>query len=144
MRDALSDLPALLARTDELWIFSANAFGCHSPLVRRALERSIGYVHPGFRMIGGELHHRLRTRHDLEVRAWLYGPSTKAERAAFARLAAANAVNLGARLEGVRFPRELAWRGATRRTAPAASLPDARPRRSRRSPPRRARERKPA
>lgn len=124
MRDALSDLPALLARTDELWIFSANAFGCHSPLVRRALERSIGYVHPGFRMIGGELHHRLRTRHDLEVRAWLYGPSTKAERTAFARLAAANAVNLGARLEGVRFPES--WRGAgDEKNGPAASLPDA-------------------
>lgn len=108
--DSLRDLPSLVARTDELWLFSANAFGGLSPLVKRALDRSIGYLHPGFRVVGGELHHRMRSDHALALRVWLYGPSTGAERLCLGRIAEANAVNLGARLGGVRFPGS--WRDA--------------------------------
>ena len=120
--DALGELPSLLARTDKLWLFSANAFGGLSPLVKRALDRSIGYLHPGFRVTGGELHHRMRTERALSLRVWLYGPSTAAERACLGRIAAANAVNLGARLEAVRFPKD--WRGAGgEKDGPVAEAP---------------------
>lgn len=123
--DALGELPSLLARTDELWLFSANAFGGLSPLVKRALDRSIGYLHPGFRVTGNELHHRMRAERALSLRVWLYGPSTAAERACLGRIAAANAVNLGARLEAVRFP--TGWRGAGgEKDGPVAQTPGTR------------------
>lgn len=108
--DSLCDLPSLVARTDELWLFSTNAFGGLSPLVKRALERSIGYLHPGFRVTGGALHHRLRSDRAPSLRVWLYGPSSEAERACLGRIAEANATNLGATLGRVRFPGD--WRDA--------------------------------
>lgn len=105
IRDSLGDLGALLARTSELVLVSLNAFGGLSPLVKRALDRSIGYLHPDFRVVDGQLHHRMRyAAHELSLSCLLYGPSTARERACFRRIAAAVALNLGARLGEVRFP----------------------------------------
>ena len=119
IRDSLGDLGILLARTKELWIFSQNAFGGFSPLVKRALDRSIGYLHPNFRMANAQMHHRLRyPDHELTISCWLYGPSTEAERACFGRIASANALNLGARLAGVWFPADELGAGAEK-NAPA-------------------------
>ena len=105
IRDDLGDLGVLLARTDELAVVSRMTFGWVSPLVKRALDRSIGYLHPDFRVADGQLHHRMRyAGHDLALSLRLYGPSTGSERACARAVAAANALNLGARLTGVRFP----------------------------------------
>lgn len=105
IRDSLGDLGALLVRTSELVLVSLNAFGGLSPLVKRALDRSIGYLHPDFRVVDGQLHHRMRyAAHELSLSCLLYGPSTARERACFRRIAAAVALNLGARLADVRFP----------------------------------------
>lgn len=121
IRDALGDLGALLARTDELWVVSKNAFGGLSPLVKRALDRSIGYLHPDFRVTRGQLHHRMRyPGHELAVSWWLHGPSTQAERACFRRVAAAVSLNFGARTDGVWFPAEGRDAGA-REDAPAVA-----------------------
>lgn len=105
MHDSLGDLGVLLARTDELTVVSRMTFGWLSPLAKRALDRSIGYLHPSFRIADGEMHHRLRyAGHELTLSFRLYGPSTEAERACARTIAAANALNLGARLADVRFP----------------------------------------
>lgn len=123
IRDPLGDLGALLARTDELWVFSENAFGWVSPLVKRAIDRSIGYLHPSFRVAGGQLHHRPRyAGHELTLGCWLYGPSTEAERACARTIAAANALNLGAQGADVRFPADEKNVG-TERDAPAVAAP---------------------
>ena len=105
MHDSLGDLDVLLARTDELTVMSRMTFGWVSPIVKRALDRSIGYLHPNFRIADGQMHHRLRyADHKLTLNFRLYGPSTEAERSCARTIAAANALNLGARLTGVRFP----------------------------------------
>ena len=105
IRDSLGDLGVLLARTDELLLVSRMTFGWVSPHVKRALDRSIGYLHPNFRIADGQLHHRMRyADHELALSFHLYGPSTGAERACARTIAAANALNLGARLASVRFP----------------------------------------
>lgn len=103
IRDALGDLPALLARSDELWVFSENSFGWVSADVKRALDRCIPFVRPEFRIVDGRMHHRLRHDRAPELSVWLWGPSTEAERACARRLADANALNLGMRSAGVRF-----------------------------------------
>lgn len=119
VRDALGDMPALLGRTDELWIISENAFGGLSPLVKRALDRSIGYVHPRFRVVGDELHHRMRSAHAFIAHVRLYGPSTAAERACLGKIAAANAVNMGSSVSSVGFP--ASWRDVgTEKDGPVA------------------------
>ncbi len=102
--DALGDLAPALGAADGLDIVSESRFGGYGALVKRALDRSLGYLHPDFRIAEGAMHHRPRYDRPLSVRIWLYGTSTERERATFMRLAAANAVNLNARIEGIWFP----------------------------------------
>ncbi len=107
LQDGLTDLGPLLGATDELWIVGENTFGGYGGLVKRALERGLPYLHPNFRIVGGQMHHRPRYPRTFAERIWLYGPSTARERACFGRLAMANAVNQGANLQGVWFPTDL-------------------------------------
>lgn len=104
LRDPLSGLGPLLGATSELAIVSRASFGGYGHLVKRALDRSIPYLHPGFRIVDGETHHRRRHRNELSLAVWLYGASTPGERAIALELARANARNLGAALRGVWFP----------------------------------------
>ena len=119
-RDALGDLGSLLSHTDELVVVSKMTFGWLSPLAKRALERSLGYLHPRFAVTDGELHHRMRYDHTFDLRFVLYGPSTDAERATARRLAGRNALNFGARLAGVGFPGDASGIPAER-DAPASA-----------------------
>lgn len=104
MRDRLQDLGALLGATDRLDIISASCFGGYSPLVKRALDRALPYLHPNFRIVDGQMHHRLRYPRSLRQRIWLYGTRGDDERATFLGIARANEVNLGAQVEGIWFP----------------------------------------
>ncbi len=119
-RDELQRLPEVLARTDELWVVARNAFGGYSPLVKRALDRAIGYLHPNFRIVNNEMHHRLRYGNRVALRAWLYGPSTESERESFERIARANALNMGQDFVGTWFPETAAGVG---REESAAAVP---------------------
>lgn len=104
VRDPLSGLGPLLGVTSELAIVSRASFGGYGPLVKRALDRSIPYLHPGFRIVDGETRHRRRHRNALSLAVWLYGTSTPGERAVALELVRANARSLGAGLRGVWFP----------------------------------------
>lgn len=104
LRDGLQRLGETLARTDVLQIVSRCAYGGYSRTVKAIIDRCIPYVHPCFRMLGGEMHHRLRYDRTIRLRVCLYGPSTAAERETLSVIAGANARNLGMRLEDVWFP----------------------------------------
>ncbi len=104
MRDRLQDLGALLGATDRLDIISASCFGGYSPLVKRALDRALPYLHPNFRIVDGQMHHRLRYPQSLRQRIWLYGTRDDGERTTFLGIARANEVNLGTQVEGIWFP----------------------------------------
>lgn len=104
LRDTLGDLGPLLGATDELAVVSSGSFGGYGSLVKRALDRSIPYLHPRFRIVDGEMHHLMRYEGPLDMRVWLYGPSTPEARSRFLRLVRANERNLGAHVRGVWFP----------------------------------------
>lgn len=104
LKDGLQHLGDMLARTDELEIISRCAYGGYSQTVKAIIDRCIPYVHPCFRMLDGEMHHRLRYDREISLRVCLYGPSTAAERETFSGIAEANARNLGMRLEGIWYP----------------------------------------
>ena len=112
MHDGLKQLGALLGSADELWIVSHNSFGTYSPLAKRAIDRTLPYLHPCFRVLAGELHHRMR--YDGSLRSggagvrlretiWLYGPSSMAERESFLAAVRANQVNQQTDVRGVWF-----------------------------------------
>jgi multimeric flavodoxin WrbA len=95
---------ALIARYDELTIVSKLAFGGFSPAVKAVLDRSIGYVSPFFRLVNGDMHHRMRYDHAFILRCVFYAPDMAARDQEIARkLTAANALNLGAKAHTVEF-----------------------------------------
>lgn len=104
IKDPLAELGPLLAVTSELAIVSRMSFGGYSGLVKRAVDRCIPFIHPCFRIVDGEMHHRRRHGNSPRLSSWLYGPSTSAERDIARRIVRANAGNLGAELRGLWFP----------------------------------------
>lgn len=112
MRDGLEQLGRLLGTADELVVVSRNTYGGFSPLVKRGLDRTLPYLHPCFRIVDGELHHRMRydgslrsggTGTRLRERIVLYGPSTPSEREGFLATAAASQLNQDTDIRGVWF-----------------------------------------
>lgn len=124
LRDGLVELGPLLGATDELWVIAENSFGGYGGLVKRALERALPYLHPNFRIAGGQMHHRLRYPRTFTEKIWLYGPTTARERSCFERLSAANAVNQGAQLRGVWFPADPCACGLEERSDEPAPEPE--------------------
>ena len=91
------EMGKLLSRTSELILISRCCYGSYSPHVKNVLDRSIGYLQPFFRIIGGEMHHVMRYGNQMAVTAHFYGDSiTKQEEETANRMVKANAVNLGA------------------------------------------------
>lgn len=104
MRDPLADLGPLLGATSELALVSQAAFGGYGPLVARAVDRCVPYVHPCLTLEGGRTCHRRRHRNALTLSAWLYGPTTPEGRAVSRGLLRATAGYLGAETGDVLFP----------------------------------------
>lgn len=105
--DVLQDLGPQLGAADELLVVSRACFGSYSPLVKRAIDRILPYLHPSFRIVEGHMHHRMRYANHLTLRFWFYGPSSPAERACLLRLVEANRANYDATIAGVWFPRDI-------------------------------------
>ncbi|MDR1571114.1 MAG: flavodoxin family protein [Clostridiales Family XIII bacterium] len=94
---------------DGLLVISRAVFGGLSPDVKAVMDRSIGYLLPFFRYVGGEMHHARRYGGPLWMRYVFYGGDIgERERACARRLAAANAVNFGAECRPVAFIRSCA------------------------------------
>jgi len=106
LQDAYSDMPEKLRQADELVIISECVYGMYSPFVKNVLDRSIGYLHPFFAKVNGEMHHRQRYQKTLGFSVYYYGETTEEERKVAKKIAQANAVNLYADLKEVRFYKE--------------------------------------
>lgn len=95
--DSYQEIGKLLSRTSELILISRCCYGGYSPYVKNVLDRSIGYLQPFFRMIGGEMHHVMRYDNHMTITTHFYGDSiTKQEKETAERLVKANAINFGA------------------------------------------------
>lgn len=71
LKDGLQRLGETLARADELQIVPRCTYGGYSRTVKAIIDRCIPYVHPCFRMLGGEMHHRLRYDRMIRLRVCL-------------------------------------------------------------------------
>lgn len=95
--DSYQEMGKLLSKTSELILISRCCYGSYSPYVKNVLDRSISYLQPFFRIIGGEMHHVMRYDNHMAVTAHFYGDSiTKLEEETAKHLVKANAVNLDA------------------------------------------------
>lgn len=105
IRDGFEHMGALLSEADELLIISRCSFGGFSPFVKNVLDRSIGYLLPYFRIIRGEMHHRIRPkRAPLPLRILFYGENiTEEEKAEAESYVRSVCINLEAELRELRF-----------------------------------------
>lgn len=95
--DRAQVVPGLLARSREVVIISRSVYGGHSPEIKAAMDRSIGYILPYFRVYRGEMHHRMRYEGTFALTVHFYGGGiTQAQRETAGALVAANETNFGA------------------------------------------------
>lgn len=101
--DRGASMPSLIKGCDELIIISPLLYGGFSASVKAVVDRSIGYVAPFFRMVNGEMHHKLKTDHSYRLSVFFYGPCDKEEQDIARELVKGNALNLGAAGHRVSF-----------------------------------------
>jgi hypothetical protein len=104
-KDRGSELALLLARHDQAVFVSRLVFGGFSPAVKAAVDRSIGFILPFFRLDGqGRCRHLPRYERAPALSYCFYGPDlTAAEKATASQLASANAANFGSERVEVQF-----------------------------------------
>ena len=107
INDRCSDIPSYIAKCDELILISSVLFGCYSECIKAVIDRFIPYVLPYFRIVGGEMHHKMRHKHSFKLTVLFYGKCDLEEMQIAENLAYANAVNFGAKSCEVKFFDEL-------------------------------------
>lgn len=103
INDRCSDIPSYIAKCDEMILISPVLFGCYSESIKAVIDRSIPYVLPYFRIVGGEMHHKMRYKHSFKLTVLFYGKCDLEERRIAESLVRANSVNFGAKSCEVRF-----------------------------------------
>ena len=121
IRDGFEHMGALLSEADELLIISRCSFGGFSPFVKNVMDRSIGYLLPYFRIIRGEMHHRIRPRRaPLPLRILFYGEDiTEEEKAEAESYVKSVCINLEAELRELRFYESSKLQAGEKATEPA-------------------------
>ena len=98
------ELNCLFVKTD-LIIFIGPVFqGCHSTLIKKVFDRSMPFLQPFFRKVGGEVHHKMRYAKPLDmVFIGILEQRDERQEATFRKLSSRNAVNFGVRSHKVLF-----------------------------------------
>ncbi|BCN31239.1 flavodoxin family protein [Anaeromicropila herbilytica] len=94
IRDKYGNMGEYLSKCNELIIVSNCRYGGFSPFVKSVLDRSISYVHPYFRFINGEMHHKRRYDNKINLHVHFYGEITEDEKNTANKLVKANSINL--------------------------------------------------
>lgn len=84
-------------------LISPVLFGCYSESIKAVTDRSIPYVLPYFRIVGGEMHDKMRYKHAFKLKVYFYGECDSEERHIAESLVSANSMNFGAKSYEVRF-----------------------------------------
>lgn len=104
IRDDRGDMGKMLAQCSRLVIISRCSYGGFSTKVKTVMDRSIPFLLPDFRIISNEMHHKLRYKNQISIKAYFYGDQiTEREKETARHLVVANGVNLGAKVESVEF-----------------------------------------
>lgn len=101
--DRCSDIPLFISKCDEMILISPIIFGCYSESIKAVIDRSIPYILPYLRIVGGEMHHKMRYKHSFKLTVLFYGKCDMEERQIAESLVRANSVNFGAKSYEVRF-----------------------------------------
>lgn len=106
IHDGYEGTGAALGQCTELILISRCCYGSVSPFVKMVQDRAISYIHPGFTVRGGQMHHKRRYKNVVALSAYLYGADiTPGEMETARNLLQANAVNYDGKLKGVFFYR---------------------------------------
>ena len=103
INDRCNDIPSYMAKCDEMILISPILFGCYSESIKAVIDRSIPYILPYLRIVGGEMHHKMRYKHSFKLTVLFYGKCDMEERQIAESLVRANSVNFGAKSCEVRF-----------------------------------------
>ena len=103
INDRCSNIPSYIAKCDEMILISPVLFGCYSESIKAVIDRSIPYVLPYFRVVGGEMHHKMRYKHSFKLTVCFYGECDSEERQIAESLVCANVMNFGAKSCEVKF-----------------------------------------
>ena len=101
--DRCSDIPLYIAKCDEMILISPILFGCYSESIKAVIDRSIPYILPYLRIVGGEMHHKMRYKHSFKLKVLFYGECDDEERQIAESLVHANSMNFGATSYEVKF-----------------------------------------
>ena len=107
INDRCSDIPSYMAKCDEMILISPILFGSYSECIKAVIDRSIPYVLPYFRIVQGEMHHKMRYKHSFKLKVYFYGECDDEERQIAESLVHANAMNFGATSYEVKFFEEI-------------------------------------
>lgn len=103
IKDRCRVLPSYISKSKEVVIISPIVYGGYSQKVKAVIDRSIGYVMPYFRIVDGEMHHKMRYNNPFNLKVYFYGECDNDEIDIAKRLVKANAINLGAGSYSVYF-----------------------------------------
>lgn len=103
INDRCNHIPSNMAKCDEVILISPILFGGYSENIKAVIDRSIPYVLPYLRIVGGEMHHKMRYKHGFKLTVLFYGQCDSEERQIAVNLVRANSVNFGAKSYVVRF-----------------------------------------
>lgn len=96
---------ARFGAADEIILVSANCFGSVSPFVKKNLDRALACVHPDFKIIKGELHHKPRYKNKPQITWHIYAAEndtiTDSEKETMKGILAANALNYHSKASSV-------------------------------------------
>lgn len=103
VNDRCRDIPLYIAKCDEMILISPVLFGGYSESIKAVIDRSIPYILPYFRIVDGEMHHKMRYKHAFKLKVYFYGECDSEERQIAESLVCANSVNFGAKNYEVKF-----------------------------------------
>ena len=103
IKDRCPDMAPLIAKCDELIIISPVLYGGYSENIKAIVDRSIPYVLPYFRIVSGEMHHKMRYKNNYKLTVCFYGECDDEEKQIAKSLVRANVMNLGAKTYEVKF-----------------------------------------
>ena len=73
IKDRCDVMTSYIPKCDELVVISPILYGGYSDNIKAVLDRSIGYILPYFRIVNGEMHHKMRYENPFKFNVHFYG-----------------------------------------------------------------------
>ena len=102
--DGYNHIGKMFGHASEIWVISECVYGSFSPFVKNVFDRSIGYLLPFFKIVNGEMHHRMRYDNKFTMKTYFYGDHISEDEKQTARgILAGNFINMGCSSDDILF-----------------------------------------